>query len=62
MPNAPNPYAQHSDAVLRVAHAKAMGASALHQAGGRFYFAELCEARALEILAELDRRAFRVEA
>jgi hypothetical protein len=47
---------------LRAAHAKAMAASALHQAAGRFYFASLCEERAKDILAVLDQRAAQAEA
>lgn len=41
---------------LRIAHAKAMAACAIHQAGGRFYMAELCEKRAQDIQAVLDAR------
>lgn len=48
---------RQSDEALRNAHARAMGASAVHQARGAFYFAELCENRATEILAILDSRA-----
>ncbi len=45
-----------SEADIRILHAKAMGASAIHQAGGRFYMAELCEDRANDLLKVLDRR------
>jgi len=48
---------QPTDA-LKLAHGKALAACAIHQAGGRFYFAELCEKRAADIMAVLaDRTA-----
>lgn len=52
---------QPTDALL-AAHARAMGASAVHQSRGAFYFAELCEERAKQILAVLDERAAQVAA
>jgi hypothetical protein len=45
-----------STEALKMAHGKALGAAAIHQAGGRFYFAELCEGRAAEIMALLSDR------
>ena len=45
-----------ADAEIRILHARAMGAAAIHQAGGRFYMAELCEQRAQDLLAVIDLR------
>lgn len=45
-----------STEALKIAYGKALGAAAIHQAGGRFYFAELCEKRAAEIMALLSER------
>ena len=46
---------QSSEALL-IAHARAIGASAVHQARGAFCMAELCEDRADAILQVLDAR------
>jgi hypothetical protein len=58
MPTAAHPsyLIGQSTEALKVAHGKAIAAAAIHQAGGRFYFAELCEKRAAEIMALLSDR------
>lgn len=48
--------AEMTDAQVRGLHASAMAASAVHQAGGRFYMAELCEDRAKDLLEVLAQR------
>lgn len=44
------------DDAVKALQGRAIAAAAIHQAGGRFYMAELCEQRAADLLGVLAQR------